>query len=98
MMIDTQDKRTVKALVLCADAGQWLKARRRDGQKAYGVPSQSKPGLYHLTTCSSCTCPDARRGNLCYHQRAVALHVALVKAVQPTPKPTADIFDRFKGD
>jgi hypothetical protein len=44
--ISTTDPRSLRALALAASAGQWLKWRGYDGNKRYGVPSQSTPGLY----------------------------------------------------
>ena len=91
--ISSEDKRSLKAVELAAEAGQWAKCRTRDGRKAFGVPGQSAAGHYYLTTQASCTCPDAQRheGMACKHQLAVRLHVALVKAqqrkeVQPQPE------------
>ena len=78
-LIDLSDARTQRAIVLAADAGQWLKCRATaDGRKAYGIRSSSS-GVYYITTRSSCTCPDAQYGNAphCKHQLAVAIHVAL---------------------
>jgi hypothetical protein len=65
------------------NAGQWLKCRTPDGRKAYGVPSCSTPGLYYLTTQTSCTCPDALRAALgCKHQLAVRLHCERVTGLR----------------
>jgi hypothetical protein len=82
--ISSQDPRSLKAVEIAANAGQWLKCRGQDGRKAFGVPSQSAAGHYYLTTQASCTCPDAQRheGMACKHQLAVRLHVALVRAQQ----------------
>jgi hypothetical protein len=83
----TTDARDLKARRLMRTAGQWLKVRdRRTGRPvAYGVPSASMPGVWHLTNGRSCTCPDAqRRGQWCYHARAVTLHVERIRAARAT--------------
>ncbi len=85
MTIDTADTRTAKALVALKNAGQWLKVRGADGQAlAYGIESASRPGLYHFANSSQCTCEDAQHGHLCWHSRAVAMHVAVVRCQQLT--------------
>lgn len=96
--ISAEDPRTIKAISIAAGAGQWLKCHMRDGQKAFGVPSQCQPGRYYLVTGSSCDCPDFRRNGLsgtrlghagehraCKHVLAVRLHCELVKAQQSHP-------------
>jgi hypothetical protein len=82
--ISTADsRRDDKARFLLATAGQWLKVRTKDGRPlAYGIESASRPGLVHLSNGWTCTCEDSRRGHRCYHSRAVALHVARVRAAQ----------------
>ena len=78
LTINSQDDRSLKAIEIAANAGQWLKVRRHDGVKLYGIPSSSVPGLYYLTTLTTCTCPDfARRGLPCKHVKAAKLHVLL---------------------
>lgn len=82
MMLDLGDARTQRALVIAADAGQWAKCHTADGRKAYAIPSSRDTTRRYLATSSSCTCPDfARRGEPCKHARAVAIHVALLKAL-----------------
>ena len=81
--ISFEDPRSIKAISIAAEAGQWAKCRTRDGSKRYGIPSQSVDGLYYLTDTRACTCPDAqRRGLPCKHVLAVRLHVAHVRAEQ----------------
>ena len=76
-------RRDDKARFLLASAGQWLKVRTKDGRPlAYGIPSATRPGLVHLATATRCTCEDSQWGHHCYHSRAVALHVARVRAEQ----------------
>jgi hypothetical protein len=99
IVISAEDPRSIKALEIAAGAGQWIKCRTRNGQKAYAVPSQSKPGVYHLVDASECDCQDFRRNGLngarigqtgghqhCKHILAVRLHCELVKAQQVQPK------------
>ena len=79
-----------KVLALTSTAGQWLRCHLRDGRKAFGVPSQSTPGLYYLVDLRTCTCPDARvRGVPCKHVAAVRLHVARIRAEQARRKVVA---------
>lgn len=79
IVIDTKDQRSLRAIEIAAGASQWLKIRRRDGAKFFGVPSQTTPNVYYLVSMISCTCPDAKRspGLACKHQLAVRLYVAL---------------------
>ena len=79
--ISSNDPRSIKALQIAAEVGQWLKCRGADGSKRYGIPSQSVAGLYYLADTRSCTCPDfQRRGGPCKHIVAVRLHVARIRA------------------
>jgi hypothetical protein len=97
--ISAEDARSIKAIEIAAGAGQWLKCRTRDGRKLYAVPSQSEPGVYHLTDAQSCDCQDFKRHGLsgvrlghtgehrpCKHILAVRLHCELVKGQQVQPK------------
>jgi predicted nucleic acid-binding Zn finger protein len=80
VLVSSTDPRGAKAVAIAADAGQWLKCRSNDGRKAYGIPSSTGRGAYHLATRTSCTCKDFLygRGRDCKHVLAVQLHVALV--------------------
>ena len=83
--VSTADPRSVKALAILADSGQWLKLRTRDGRKFYGVRSQADPSKVYSVDCHGCDCPD-RLGRLersgssepCKHQIAVMLYCARV--------------------
>jgi predicted nucleic acid-binding Zn finger protein len=80
IIIDTNDSRSRKALEIAAEAGQWLKCRRRDGSKVYAVLSQSASNVYHLADLHTCTCPDfTRRQKPCKHILAIRIHCALVQ-------------------
>jgi hypothetical protein len=81
MTIDTTDTRTMRALAALPSSGQWLKVRDQSGRAlAYGVPSASQLGRYHFANSTECTCEDHKRGHHCWHSRAVAMHVASLKA------------------
>ena len=91
---DADDPRTIRAIELAAEAGQWLVCRAQDGRQAYGVPSQTEAGRYYLVTASSCECLDFQHGSLaatasgdvgehfaCKHILAVRLHAEFIRAV-----------------
>src|SRR5919109_5491632 len=73
-----ESRRDEKARFALANSRQWLRIRDRATGRviAYGLPSVSRPGTFHLATPSRCTCEDAQWGHRCYHQRAAALYVA----------------------
>ena len=93
--IDAKDSRSIKAIQLAGDAGQWIKCvDTSTGATFYGVPSQRTPGRYYRVTLTSCDCEDflrhglselrigmAGEHGLCKHVRAVRLHHELVEAV-----------------
>ena len=85
--INSDDPRSIKAVEIAADAGQWLKCRTSDGRKAFGIRSSRDENHVYLATLISCTCPDAQRhqGLVCKHQLAVRLHCELVRAQQGQP-------------
>jgi uncharacterized Zn finger protein len=94
--ISSEDPRSLKAVQIAAEAGQWAKCHRRDGSKVYAVPSQSAPGVYHLADFHTCTCPDfQRRQHACKHVLAIRLYCALVQVqarreeVVAQPQPSA---------
>jgi hypothetical protein len=72
-----------KAAFTAQGAAAWIKCRAKDGRPfAYGVPSASQPGLYHLVNLTRCDCPSfAHRGD-CYHRQAVVLAVARIRTAQ----------------
>ena len=64
-------------------SGQWLKVRDQRGRPlAYGVPSATRPNLYHFANSTQCTCPAGQRKQRCWHTAAVGLHVAAVRTQQ----------------
>ncbi len=79
------DVRAVKALEIAATADRWLRVRVSDGQIAYAIPSQFKPGLGYVVDVDGCTCPDfERRQEACKHIQAVRLHCERLS--QPAPR------------
>jgi hypothetical protein len=79
--LSSDDPRSSKALQIAAEDGQWLKCRKRDGTKKYGVPSQSQLHRYFLVDTRTCDCPDfQRRGAPCKHVLAVRTWVAQVRS------------------
>ncbi|HEX8969059.1 MAG TPA: hypothetical protein VF937_14335 [Chloroflexota bacterium] len=104
--IDADDPRTIRALEIAANAGQWLACRDRAGRHAYGIPSQLETGRYYLVTASSCDCADFRRRTLagrngeqlaCKHVLAVRLHGELVRALHAPPPPAGPTTRRRRG-
>ena len=96
-------KRDAAAREIVEGAAGWLHLRLRRphgtfkaGAKFYGVPSSKADGSWYYTNLKVCSCADyAKRGAGCKHQRAVALHVAKVRAERArTPRPAADQDDR----
>jgi hypothetical protein len=100
--IDSADPRSIAALSLMLGANGWAKVRLLDGQKFYGIPSRSRPHLFHLTDTQVCTCEDHQgRGVECAHILAVRLHLSQLKGQvtlressparcrRPTPGPPA---------
>jgi hypothetical protein len=77
-------RRDDKARFLLVSSGQWLKIRDRATGRplAYGIPSATRASLVHLANTTRCTCEDSQWGHRCYHSRAVALHVARIRAEQ----------------
>jgi len=96
--IDATDFRSIRAIEIAGDSGQWLKCvDTTTGETFYGVPSQckSKAGLYYRVTLTSCDCEDFKRHGLsevrigqsgehglCKHVRAVRLRAELAEAAQ----------------
>ncbi|HLZ26077.1 MAG TPA: hypothetical protein VKV73_02000 [Chloroflexota bacterium] len=93
--ISADDPRTIRAIEIAADADHWLRYRDRDGQEAYGVPSQGEAGRRYVVTPWSCDCADFRRNELdptaepraCKHVLAVRLYRELVRAQRQLPRP-----------
>src|SRR5438067_67324 len=78
--ISSNDPRSIKALTIAAEAGQWAKCRTRDGHKLYAVPSQHDTNVRYLADLNTCTCPDFQhRQQPCKHVLAIRIHCALVQ-------------------
>jgi len=97
--ISADDPRSIKAIEIAAEAGQWAKVTTRDGRQVFGIPSQRDPSHLYFVDLTSCTCEDfARNGlsefrvgmsgehGLCKHIRAVKLHHELIEATQDRTK------------
>ena len=95
MQVDLADPRTQRAIIIAANAGQWLKCRLADGVLVFGIPSQSQPNLYYLADYEDCNCPDFRRYGLsdsrrgtygehrfCKHVLAVRMHTELARTAR----------------
>jgi len=95
--IDSTDSRSIKAIEIAAQAGQWLKVTLADGSRVWGVPSQRDPSHVYFVSLSPlrCTCEDFQRNGLtdrrvgmngehglCKHLRAAKLHHELTEATQ----------------
>ena len=85
--ISADDPRTIKAIEIAADAGQWEACVTPDGEAAYRVPSQGHLGCSYCVSELSCDCPDFQQGEVgdhraCKHVLAVRLHNELTRAVQ----------------
>ena len=79
--IDSMTPRSVAAIGLMIRAGGWAEVRTRDGQRYYGIPSRTRPGLIHLADIHGCTCEDHKvRGTTCSHILAARLHEAQLEA------------------
>lgn len=75
-MTTSDQKRQDQARFIVQRASGWIKIRTKDGRPlAYGIPSSTRPGLFHLADTRRCTCKDAEYGHWCFHSRAVALWV-----------------------
>lgn len=79
-----------RARILLAEVGQWGDVRLRDGTLAYAIPSQSRPGVYHISNGSACDCPAFSKvleysgsAPACKHMLAVQLHNAEIMAMLP---------------
>jgi len=92
--ISSDEPRTLRAVEIAAGASQWLRCRTREGEVAWGVPSQRIAHLYYTTTAQTCTCRDFARHGMrdsrvghygfhffCKHALAVRLHEILTGAV-----------------
>lgn len=98
--LDTSDARTVKAIEIAAEAGQWARCKTANGTKMFGIPSSKNSLHLYLVTLTSCSCEDFKRRDLpCKHIMAVNLHCALKKATQPRKfTPTREDADVVSWD
>jgi hypothetical protein len=95
-------KRDADAAKLAADAGQWMTVTLTEpwgafpvGSVFYGVPSRSRPNVYHLANGVACRCEDYQKNSaMCAHIRAVRIFLAQQEQegsadADPTPAPTS---------
>jgi predicted nucleic acid-binding Zn finger protein len=93
--ISADDPRTIKAIEIAAEAGQWAPCSTDDGEAAFRIPSQGHVGQFYVVSESSCDCPDFQHQDVlmpqdgdggerraCKHVLAVRLHNELTRAVQ----------------
>jgi hypothetical protein len=100
IIINADDPRTIRAIQIAAEAGQWQACRTGQGEVAFRVPSQTQPGRRYLVTLTSCECPDFQRSesaldapndaSACKHMLAVRLHAELVRAQQYLTRPRVE--------
>ena len=77
------DQRTAKAFHIWQAVATWIVFCDAAGSPvAFGIPSESREGVYYRTTDRSCECRDAERGNTCKHIRAVQMRVQEVASGQ----------------
>ena len=83
--LTSSDSRHAKAILLAADAGQWLRPDRLiAGRRAIGIPSLRVRGLYHWTDGHTCSCQDfQRRQQACKHVLAYRLDAIARHPEQP---------------
>src|SRR6266540_1831655 len=87
-VVSPTDVRAIKALEIAATADRWLHVCVTDGQVAYAIPSQFKPGSGYVVDIDSCTCPDfEQRREACKHLLAVRLHLERRRRSAPRPVP-----------
>jgi hypothetical protein len=84
IVIDTENPRSLKCLVIAADARLWTEYRRVKGEgfePLFSVPSSSwaTTRRSYFVTTESCTCEDFKRHapDPCKHIMAVTLHLVM---------------------
>jgi hypothetical protein len=90
--IHGDDPRSIKAIEIAAGASSWLTCYLKNGQLAYGIPSESRSGRYYIVTSDTCDCADFQGRNprradagrrsmleVCKHVLAFRLHLELGK-------------------
>jgi hypothetical protein len=87
-----------RALILLADVGQWGDVKLQDGSHAYAIPSESRPGVYHISNGKGCDCPAFSKvvdysgtAPACKHMLAVQRHNVEILAMLPTLRPDGDM-------
>src|SRR3982074_426587 len=93
--ISADDPRSIKAIEIAAEAGQWEPCCTDDGEAACRAPSQGHVGRFYAVSATRGDCPDFQRSDVlatqageaghhpaCKHVLAVRLHNELTRAVQ----------------
>jgi SWIM zinc finger len=72
----------LRAVRLAKTGNSWLRVRSKlTGRPlALGIPSLSRPGLFHMVNTNRCDCKGFEFGNDCVHIRALRIYVAECKA------------------
>jgi hypothetical protein len=91
--LSTNQKRDMDALLYLRGADRWQKrVTLKDGRRAYGIPSRTRDGLYHLTDGTDCTCEDRlRNGARCAHMIAATLYRMERAATEAASAPAATV-------
>jgi hypothetical protein len=71
-MTTVPETREDRAADLFERRAEWLPVQAHDGRTGLALPSQRKPGLFHLTDGFSCSCGAFKfgRGRACKHMLA----------------------------
>jgi len=96
--ISADDARSIRAVELAAEAGQWIRIHSNDGRKSFGIRSSRDRNHVYLVTQASCTCGygEWHGGESCKHQLAVRLYCELVKAQEARPARRKTAWERHE--
>ena len=81
-----EEQRFAKAIELFLRESEWQRlTRENDTVYAYGIPSESRPGLYHTANLNACSCEDFTfNKQTCKHVIACRLYVDEKRREQQT--------------
>ena len=80
-MSTVTETREDRAADLFERRAEWLPVQAHDGRTGLALPSQRKPGLFHLTDGHTCSCGDfVYRHRLCKHLLATQRLIAEVQS------------------
>lgn len=76
----------IRAAHLARQHSSWIRCYSKLTSRpvAFGVPSQTQPGVYHLANTRDCSCIGFQTHGHCVHQLAVKIRVAECKALKGT--------------